>query len=76
MSARTIFIGDVHGCLSELNVLLEKLAPVAGVDHVVFIGDLVDKGPDSQGVVARASQLRESGVRVTLIMGNHEDKVR
>ena len=71
---RTLVIGDVHGCIEEFNELLATLAPVAGVDTVVLCGDLVDKGPHSAAVVARARTLRESGVSVVLVMGNHEEK--
>ena len=71
---RTLVIGDIHGCSEEFNELLATLAPVAGVDTVVFCGDLVDKGPHSAAVVARARALRESGVRTVLVMGNHEEK--
>jgi hypothetical protein len=66
---RTIFIGDVHGCLDELEALLRKLA-VRSDDHVVFVGDLVAKGPDSQGVVAL---VREMGADA--VLGNHDDAV-
>lgn len=72
--ARTLVIGDVHGCVEEFNELLATLAPVAGHDTVVLCGDLVDKGPHSAAVVARARALRESGVHTVLVMGNHEEK--
>lgn len=71
--ARTFVIGDVHGCIEEFNELLATLAPTSD-DTVVFCGDLVDKGPHSAAVVARARALRESGVRTVLVMGNHEEK--
>ena len=64
--ARTVFIGDVHGCLDELDALLAKLKPGAG-DSWVFVGDLINKGPDSAGVVKR---VRELGARS--VLGNHE----
>ena len=72
-SARTIVIGDVHGCVEEFNELLSTLAPTSD-DTVVLCGDLVDKGPHSAAVVARARALRESGVHTVLVMGNHEEK--
>ena len=70
---RTIIIGDVHGCLTELRELLALVAPTAD-DSVVFVGDLVDKGPDSPGVVREVRELREGGVPVVLVLGNHEEK--
>jgi predicted phosphodiesterase len=66
---RTIFVGDVHGCLDELQAVL-RLAGVSSSDWVVLVGDLVAKGPDSQGVLALA---RERGFRA--VLGNHDAKV-
>ena len=68
-SARHIFIGDVHGCLDELRMLLRKVELRAG-DAVVLVGDLVAKGPDSAGVVAYARELSALCVR-----GNHDEAV-
>jgi serine/threonine protein phosphatase 1 len=69
---KTIIIGDVHGCLLELNQLLLELAP-AEYDHLIFIGDLIDRGPDSAGVVERVVEL-SARHHVSLILGNHEEK--
>ncbi|RYZ42541.1 MAG: metallophosphatase [Myxococcaceae bacterium] len=66
---RTLFIGDVHGCSSELDALL-KACGWSPSDRVVLVGDLVAKGPDSAGVVRRA---RESGFRA--VKGNHDAHV-
>jgi hypothetical protein len=63
---RTILIGDVHGCLDELCDLARLLGLTRG-DDVVFVGDLVAKGPDSLGVLQWA---REHGARS--VLGNHE----
>jgi predicted phosphodiesterase len=68
-AGRHIFIGDVHGCLDELEALLRKLQPGAD-DRLVLVGDLVAKGPDSQGVVALARERGALGVR-----GNHDEAV-
>jgi hypothetical protein len=65
----TIVIGDVHGCLEELDELLRAVDARPGASRVVFLGDLVDRGPDSAGVVRR---VRELGAEC--VMGNHEDK--
>ncbi len=67
--SRTIVIGDVHGCIAELDELLLKVEYRVGKDRLVFAGDLVDRGPDSVGVVRRAQEL---GART--VLGNHEDK--
>ena len=73
---RTLFIGDVHGMADELRQLVERLDPQAG-DAVVFVGDLVDKGPDSVAVVRMVREMAEAGsFQVVLVEGNHEDKHR
>ena len=68
---RHIFIGDIHGMLSSLNSLLEML-DLQQDDVIVFVGDLLDKGPDSAGVVRRVRSLADSH-NVILVKGNHED---
>ena len=70
--SRTAIIGDVHGCIDELIVLMDRL-DLREDDRLVFIGDLIDKGPDSAAVVRLASTLSQQ-LDVTLIVGNHEDK--
>jgi hypothetical protein len=66
---RTILIGDVHGCVAELRALLVACEHSPD-DEVIFVGDLVAKGPDSQGVVQLARELGARGVR-----GNHDHHV-
>jgi len=68
---RTIFVGDVHGCLEELRALCDKLA-LTKDDTLVFLGDLVDRGPDPVGVVRFVRKL--TGFTVKGILGNHEEK--
>ena len=63
-------VGDVHGCLSELRTLWERL-DVSRDDMVVFVGDLVRKGPDSAGVVDFVAS-RENAISVR---GNNEAKI-
>ena len=67
---RTLAIGDIHGCLRSL----EQLAIYVGFredDIIVTLGDYVDRGPDSKGVIDYLLSLRESCEVVTL-RGNHE----
>jgi len=66
---RTIVVGDVHGCLEELDELLRTVAHARGRDRLVFLGDLVDRGPDPVGVVRRARELDAE-----CVLGNHEEK--
>lgn len=68
---RTIIVGDIHGCLSELNTLLKKLNP-SSQDTFIFLGDLVDRGPDSIGVVRLLNRFSKQ-FRLILVRGNHED---
>ncbi|KAK4208676.1 Metallo-dependent phosphatase-like protein [Rhypophila decipiens] len=67
---RLIIIGDVHGQLAALKKLLKKISfDNKNGDHLIFVGDLITKGPDSPGVVQLAMDLGASAVR-----GNHEDR--
>jgi len=65
--AKTILIGDVHSCSVELERLLDLVGPGAD-DRIIFMGDLVNKGPDPGGVVRRVQQLGSICLR-----GNHEN---
>jgi serine/threonine protein phosphatase 1 len=69
-------IGDVHGELEKLDELLrfirEDSARRDGAHKVVFLGDLIDRGPDSRGVVERAKAMCESGEALA-VKGNHEE---
>jgi serine/threonine protein phosphatase 1 len=68
--ANVYVVGDVHGCLTELDALLDRLAP--GRDElVVFVGDLVRKGPDSAGVVERV----RAAPNFVTVRGNNEEKL-
>ena len=66
---RTVIVGDVHGCRAELERLLDKIAFTSG-DRLVFVGDLVARGPDSRGVLDIA---RRTGA--VIVRGNHEEKL-
>lgn len=65
---RIIVCGDIHGCLEEFDELL-KVLEYAPKDRLVLAGDLVDRGPDSVGVVRRARELQAE-----CVLGNHEHK--
>jgi serine/threonine protein phosphatase 1 len=68
--ANLYVVGDVHGCLQELESLLDRLGPGAD-DLVVFVGDLVRKGPDSAAVV----DLVRSRSNFLTVRGNNEEKL-
>jgi len=69
IKGKTIIVGDIHGCIDELNELIEKVNYDPKTDRLILLGDLVDRGPDSVAVVRRA---RELGLEC--VMGNHEHK--
>ncbi|WP_030857526.1 polynucleotide kinase-phosphatase [Streptomyces sp. NRRL S-37] len=70
-------IGDIHGCASELEALLGKLGYADGVHPegrtAVFVGDLVDRGPDSPAVLRRVMAMVKAGGALC-VPGNHENK--
>ncbi|OIJ67303.1 polynucleotide kinase-phosphatase [Streptomyces mangrovisoli] len=70
-------IGDIHGCSAELEALLGKLGYADGTHPdgrtAVFVGDLVDRGPDSPGVLRRVMAMVQSGDALC-VPGNHENK--
>jgi serine/threonine protein phosphatase 1 len=70
MSARTIAIGDIHGCARALRAIVESIQPEAD-DTLVLLGDYVDRGPDSRGVLDFVLEL-EGRCRVVPLLGNHE----
>ena len=71
MADRLIAIGDIHGCLTALTTLLDAVAPTSD-DTIVTIGDYVDRGDNTRGVIDRLIDLR-SQCQLVPIMGNHEE---
>src|SRR4051812_3774703 len=73
--SRTFAVGDIHGNLEKLDALLPQLLERARPgDSLVFVGDYIDRGPDSRGVVERVIEMQEGawlGPVITL-KGNHE----
>jgi serine/threonine protein phosphatase 1 len=69
----TFVVGDIHGRRAQLAALLDALPRDADSDTLVFLGDLIDRGPDAPGVVADVMELRrENPERVITLRGNHE----
>ena len=67
--ARSIIVGDVHGCSAELLDLLDRVQATEA-DRVVFVGDLVARGPDTPGVLATVRRIAAKSV-----IGNHEARL-
>lgn len=74
MSGRILAVGDIHGCHNALATLLEAIVLTAS-DTVVFLGDAVDRGPDSKLVIDHILLLQNQ-CRVNFIAGNHEEMMR
>lgn len=69
-SLKTCVIGDIHGCHASLQALLEKVIDRA--DTLIFLGDYVDRGPDSKQVVDTLIHLGSTHPHVIFLKGNHE----
>lgn len=75
---RAYVIGDVHGCLELLTRLLSRIESEIREEprrksSIIFLGDLIDRGPDSAGVIERLRTYSLPGVSTHFIMGNHEE---
>jgi serine/threonine protein phosphatase 1 len=70
-SPRTIAIGDVHGCAKTLMTLLVELH-IDKQDTLIFLGDYIDRGPDSKGVITCLLVLQELSYNIVTLRGNHE----
>ncbi|MBA2732803.1 MAG: serine/threonine protein phosphatase [Acidobacteria bacterium] len=70
---KTFVVGDIHGRRAQLAALLKALPRNETSDTLVFLGDLIDRGPDAPGVVSDVIELqRENPERVVVLRGNHE----
>ena len=73
---RIFAIGDIHGCHTELKALLEYMKEKLSLsesDLVVFLGDYIDRGPDSKGVIDELLQFRSDFPSTFFLKGNHEE---
>lgn len=73
---RFFVIGDIHGCPEEpahLIAFLEKEVALSAEDALIFLGDFVDRGPDTKGVIDLMLELKHRYPRTRFLKGNHED---
>ncbi len=75
---RIYAVGDIHGRRDLLDALLtlidaDDAARAPAQTQIIFLGDLVDRGSDSRGVIERLMALREASDNVRLLIGNHEE---
>ena len=69
---RIFVFGDIHGCLHKLELLWDRIEPRSGLDQLVFLGDYVDRGEDSSGVLDYLLRLKKAYFETIFLMGNHE----
>ncbi|MFQ5915401.1 MAG: metallophosphoesterase family protein [Nitrospinota bacterium] len=70
--AKLYAVGDIHGSIGHLARLVE-VVPFEPEDRIVFIGDYIDRGPDSRGTVNFLLEFREKFPNSVFLRGNHED---
>lgn len=75
---RVYAVGDVHGCLDQLNSLIAQIeaddrSRGDAQTQLIFLGDVLDRGPNSSGVIERLIALAETRGNVRFILGNHEE---
>ena len=65
-------ISDIHGCAKTFRYLVEQRLKLQTTDQLYLLGDYIDRGPDSKGVIDFILELRDAGFAITTLMGNHE----
>ncbi len=70
---RIFIVGDIHGCLDPLKRMMDKIKWRPDEDGLIFLGDYIDRGVDSKGVVDYIIEISNSSPHVQCLMGNHEN---
>ncbi len=68
----TYIIGDIHGCSKTFRRLVEEGIQPQPEDEIICVGDYIDRGPDSKGVIDYILELRQQGYSIRTLRGNHE----
>jgi len=71
--SKTWIIPDTHGCAATLRIMMEQQIKPDKTDRLIFLGDYIDRGPDSKGVIDFIMKLQEEGCKVSALKGNHEE---
>ncbi len=69
---RIFAIGDIHGCRKTFEKLLKDKIQLTKEDEIYCIGDYIDRGDDSKGVIDLIINLRTDGYKIKILRGNHE----
>jgi serine/threonine protein phosphatase 1 len=69
-------IGDIHGCFEKLRFLMDKIPINFNSDILVFLGDYIDRGPDSYEVVEYLIDLKKHIEKIIFLKGNHEEMLQ
>jgi len=72
MQGKIFAIGDIHGCYHKLRELMARLPYTPGRDRLVFLGDYINRGPDSAKTLDYLCRLRKENPDMIALMGNHE----
>src|SRR5690606_13442078 len=72
MAGRVLVISDIHGCSQTFIALVENVVQLKKEDTLYLLGDYIDRGPDSKGVIDYIIRLKESGFKIIALRGNHE----
>jgi serine/threonine protein phosphatase 1 len=73
IDSRKIVVGDIHGCSKTFRSLVGEVIKLTRKDTLILLGDYIDKGPDSKGVLDFIQELKDEGFEVIAIRGNHEE---
>lgn len=73
IKGRRFAIGDVHGCAETLQYMIENELKATTKDTLYLLGDYIDRGPDSKGVIDYILKLKEENYKIETLRGNHEE---
>ena len=73
IDSRKIVVGDIHGCSRTFHHLVGEVIKLTRKDTLILLGDYINKGPDSKGVLDFIIKLKRDGFEVIAMKGNHEE---